>query len=68
MQKLQRKDIQRCIVGSKWQDFRISLKGLKTSTKIRKLKEWKKKNKNSKCSEIQVSNYINALKRAGNID
>ena len=50
-----------------WQMFRISLKGISTEKKVERLKEWLKLNSYSLKSKIQVTNYINALKRGGQI-
>lgn len=50
-----------------WQVFRISLKGLSTESKVLKLKEWLKLNNNSHKAKVQVTNYVNALKRGGQI-
>lgn len=47
-----------------WQEFRKSLKGLPTTTKLRRLRNWRRSHPGQK-SNIQVTNYINALKRAG---
>lgn len=52
---------------SEWQTFRISLKGLETEKKIERLKVWIMINRFSRKSKIQVTNYINALKRGGQI-
>lgn len=60
-----RKEIQRAVKSKKWQLFRQKLKGKSTSAKKSCLKKWLVKNKYSNTSKIQVSNYINALKRGG---
>lgn len=48
-----------------WQVFRISLKGLDTKEKIQRLRIWLVINRFSRKSKVQVTNYINALKRGG---
>lgn len=66
---LKKKDIQPtspAIKDAKWQAFRKSLKGLPTAEKLRKLKQWQRQNPGKK-SAIQVTNYINALKRGGQL-
>jgi hypothetical protein len=63
-EKLLHKEIMNCVKYKNWQEFRESLKGLSTSVKLKKVKEWVKK-KDSKCAKIQATNYINALKRGG---
>lgn len=58
-----------CVQDVKWQEFRMSLKGLPTPTKLDKLDQYYYDNtvlghKNPRI-QIQTSNYINALKRGG---
>ena len=64
---LNRKEIKQAIKDNDWQEFRLTLKGQSTKQKLRMLRQWKRKNKNSKKSLIQTENYINALKRAGRL-
>lgn len=47
-----------------WQDFRKGLKGLATSTKLRRLSEYARSHRGER-AKVQVSNYRNALRRAG---
>lgn len=60
-----RSKIQKAIKSKSWQDYRKSLKGLSTNTKLVKLNEWISKNNYSANSLIQVENYKNALRRGG---
>lgn len=57
-----------------WQAFRVSLKGLSTDAKLAGLEAWLLAN-NYTCDHCtgeirqrQVDNYINALKRGGQLD
>lgn len=61
---MKRSDIQQAVKEPVWQTFRLSLRGLPTGEKLRKLKEYRKKHKGY-FRQVQVENYINALKRAG---
>jgi hypothetical protein len=54
-----------------WQDFRLSLKGLSTQEKLRKLAEyldWTAPIHEQLLHEVQVINYLNALKRGGQLN
>ena len=50
-----------------WQQFRRSLKGLPTKSKITKLSGWLRKKGNSRRAQLQVVNYMNALLRGGQL-
>jgi hypothetical protein len=63
--KFNRKDIKKSVNDKEWQKLRVSLKGQSLQTRYKRLNEWLRKNKFSRKSQIQVTNYINALKRAG---
>jgi len=63
--KLKREEILRAIKDPKWQELRKMMKGKSLSRKRQMLNEWLKRNNNSKKSQIQVTNYLNALKRGG---
>lgn len=65
MVKLTRKEIEEAVKDPKWQTFRESLKGTPTKLKLVQLRIWLRNNHNSKESRIQVQNYLNALRRAG---
>lgn len=58
-------EVDKAVSNKDWQDFRKSLKGLSTSTKLQKLSQWVKKKNASKKAKLQVSNYKGALRRAG---
>lgn len=60
---LQRSEIQKYIKNKKWQAYRETMKGQPTTKKLKMLCAWKKMNKNSKSSKVQVENYLNALTR-----
>ena len=60
--KITKKEIMEVIQDDKWQEFRVSLKGLSTKEKLEKLASWYLKGKKA---ELQVINYYNALKRSG---
>ncbi len=67
--KLKKSEIQPgspAIRDTEWQKFRKSLKGLSTEAKLRKLHTWQQTHPGHK-AKVQVQNYINALKRGGQI-
>jgi len=57
-----------CVDNVVWQTFRRKLKGIPTDQKLIRLKEWLDQWDYSYAALIQVSNYINALKRGGQLD
>jgi len=62
--------IQRCVRQEDWQAFREGLKGLPTSDKLDELSNWLSINRYTDelgiwTAHVQVSNYLNALKRGG---
>ena len=59
--------IQEAVKDSSWQLFRETLHNVPLIARLKKLNNWKTQHKNSEKSTIQVTNYINALKRAGMI-
>lgn len=59
--------IQRAIKEPQWQRVRKSLKGKPTKTKLQRLGAYAATSKNPEKARIQVQNYINALKRGGQI-
>ena len=63
---LTREEIDRCIKNEAWQAFRLSLKGLSTVEKLRKVRNWKRTH-SGRCATVVTTNYINALKRGGQI-
>ena len=65
--KLTKTKIKKAVAKPKWQSFRVSLKGKPTQTKIKRLKAYAATSKNPEQAQIQVQNYINALKRGGQL-
>ena len=64
-------EVRKYAVGdATWQTFRESLKGLSTTEKLKKLGVWRHRSVGviSRRTEVQVDNYINALKRGGQLD
>lgn len=58
-----------CVNDEYWQRFRLTLKGLPTGQKLKELAHWLfDECKQSRRGYVQVSNYINALKRGGQLD
>ncbi len=67
---LKKEDIQSTsptIKNTEWQEFRKSLKGLSNEEKYKQLKKWLHDHNNSEQAKIQVTNYVNALKRGGQV-
>jgi hypothetical protein len=48
-----------------WQVFRSSLMGLPLDYKFQKLYLWLEEHDRDRASQVQVTNYVNALKRGG---
>ena len=65
--RLTRVQIKKAVKEPRWQKFRVSLKGKPTKTKIQQLKAYLTVRYGSKKAEVQVQNYINALKRGGQL-
>ena len=63
-----RQEILSAINDTHWQNLRLSLKGVPTEQKLIKLKLWLEEQQFTTRSRIQVDNYINALKRGGQLD
>lgn len=60
-----------CVRNHKWQEFRTSLKGLPTTSKLIMLQRWflhPPAEIPRRAVNVQVDNYINALKRGGQLD
>lgn len=55
-----------CVNDLEWQKFRLTLKGLPTEEKLDRLNEWRAAG--GVIAHIQVTNYINALKRGGQLN
>jgi uncharacterized protein (DUF934 family) len=62
--------VNHCINDENWQKFRRSLKGLPTTQKLIKLADWlvTAEDQLRPGAEVQVANYINALRRGGQLD
>lgn len=60
-----------CVQDDAWQEFRLSMKGTPTTVKLDMLESWKEAHRrNDKVPrrvQVQVDNYINALKRGGQL-
>lgn len=59
-----------CVMHGDWQHFRRSLKGLPTEVKLDQLAKWydRRVDMQPRMTTVQVDNYINALKRGGQLD
>lgn len=59
-----------CVNDSQWQEFRLSMKGVSTEKKLQMLHEWWHKNNamESRRARVQIDNYLNALKRGGQLN
>lgn len=59
-----------CVKDEVWQGFRASLKGLSTEVKLDWLRGWLETNIDMapRRTRVQVDNYINALKRGGQLN
>lgn len=63
---IQMDEILDCVKNEAWQTFRKSLKGLSTAEKLRKLRSYKRNN-SGRCVNVRVENYLNALRRGGQL-
>lgn len=66
-------EISEAVKDPKWQAFRKSLKGIPTTDKLDKLHDWIVQHRDAqsivpRLIRVQVENYINALKRGGQLD
>ena len=57
----------RAIAEEDWQRFRRGLKGTDLDEKYSALRSWVDRHDGSILSQIQVSNYVDALRRAGQV-
>lgn len=64
---LNQDEIQESVQDSDWQTLRHLLKGTDLAWRYRCLKLWLQKHNHSRQAVVQVSNYVNALKRGGMI-
>lgn len=58
-------EIKPAISDPTWQRFRLSLKGLPTDVKLDRLAQWPIRGRED---EVRIWNYLNALKRGGQLD
>lgn len=68
-----REQIQVAVNDNYWQTFRVSLKGLSTSEKLARLEQYLIDHADehgvvSSRDQCRVDNYINALRRGGQLD
>lgn len=63
---LTQSEILSAVRDDKWQAFRLSLKGLSTKDKLKKLDTYYRKH-TDRVNQVRVSNYINALLRGGQL-
>ena len=64
---LTRTEITLHVMNEEWQKLRVSLAGTTLERRYSLLREWLKENNTDRASQVQVTNYINALKRGGMI-
>jgi len=67
---LSKKEIEDAVADEGWQEFRISLKGMATKEKLKRLHQYLDDiftTSSLPMKEIQVLNYLNALSRGGQI-
>lgn len=63
--KITKNEIAEHVVDLNWQTLRLHLKGKDLGYKYFCLCNWLHDNSNSRASQVQVTNYINALRRGG---
>jgi hypothetical protein len=63
--KLDRKEIQACVVKEDWQKIRLDMKGKTLDYKYATLCWWIKHKDCSREAQVQVTNYVTALSRGG---
>lgn len=59
--------IKYCVNDYEWQALRLKLKGQSTVAKLEALAIWLKEHNYERSAEVQVDNYLGALKRGGQI-
>lgn len=60
-------DVNKYTKDTKWQEFRTELLGLSLEIKNVRLRDWLQYHNFDLPSRVQVTNYVNALKRGGHI-
>lgn len=70
IEPLNHDEIMEAVKDEDWQVYRLSMKGLTTHFKLSALANWLERGKtpDSDKRRIQVMNYLNALKRGGQLD
>lgn len=74
-----REEVQKfCVQDSLWQAYRLKMKGTRTTSKLSMLNAWyirevdhgafEGDSQLKRRAEVQISNYINALKRGGQLN
>jgi len=63
--KLNKLEILQAVADADWQSVRVEMKGASLEVKFGMLKDWLSYCNYNRRSRIQVTNYINALKRGG---
>jgi hypothetical protein len=67
VQPLTRDEIMKHIPDREWQEVRLSMKGMPTLDKLHTLELWWDENEQNWSSTVQIVNYLNALKRGGQL-
>lgn len=63
-----------CVEDEEWQSMRLSMKGVPTESKLDMLEKWREMQIGlngdmlSHRHQVQIDNYINALKRGGQLN
>ena len=62
---LTRDEITLYVKDVEWQSLRLSLVNMPSTYKYHELERWLKRNHHNRASQVQVTNYTNALRRGG---
>ena len=62
---ISRDEISKYVKSSTWQEHRKEMKGKLLDEKYKMLTSWLNGHNNSRASQVQVANYVKALKRGG---
>ena len=65
--RITKKEIDLYVKDAEWQEVRLSMKGTSLMYRWFQLFIWLVQKDSSRASQVQVTNYINALKRGGMI-
>jgi hypothetical protein len=63
--KLTQNEISEAVADPAWQAFRKTLKRRPIQLKLAELRRWKREHLESRRAQVQIQNYLNALRRAG---